>query len=735
MIFPLYSVFFLGTTLVSFLVAFLAWERRLVKGARELSNLMMAAGFGAFWLIFETAAPTISQKIFLSKLEFIGGIATPVFYLIFVLRFTGKDRFLSKKHISLLFLIPLITLVLTLTNEWHKLIWSGFSAISEKTNLMEYYHGIGFWIGYIAYSYLMLFLATIHLFTFIIYQNRPFVLQGWIVLIAGLCPWIASVLYLSGSNPVPGLDITPVSIILSGTLAAYSILNIRFLDLVPVARKTLVETLPDGIIALDDHNRIQDINGAALSFLGIENKHVIGLSAIASGACVTQLLIAVLDHESVDQIEIQTGDEIKIFRLIKHAINHQKGSRLVVISDITSQIASQKKILASEERNRLMFSMFRLMADNLDDFLWAKDMDNNYTFVNKAMCNRLLNTKSVEEPLGKTIDFFAQRERDSHKENSEWFTIKEVSAVADSVSLNDTKSKQYDVFGNVNGKFLFLDVHRAPIWDEQGNQIGIVGTARDVTLTKQLENEKTVTLELLRKSENELRKINAERDKFFSIIAHDLRGPFSGFLGLTELLADNLDSLAIEEIQDISLSMKKSAGNLFRLLENLLQWSRIQQGLIPFNQEIVPLPAIFEESVALVLEPAKNKGIEIDTNIPNDLLVFADSNILQTVIRNLISNAVKFTPKGGKISLAAKVNSDKSVEISVKDTGIGMSREMVDNLFRLDVKTNRMGTDGESSTGLGLVLCQEFAVKHGGKIWVESEEEKGSTFYFRFPLN
>jgi signal transduction histidine kinase len=733
--FPIYSVFFLGTTLVSFLVAFLAWERRLVKGARELALLMIAAGFGAFWLIFETAALTIPGKIFLSKLEFIGGIATPVFYLIFVLRFTGKDKFLSKKHISLLFVIPLITLVLTLTNEWHNLIWSGFSAISEKTNLMEYYHGIGFWIGYIAYSYLMLLLATVHLFIFIIYQNKPFVSQGWIVVIAGLCPWIASVLYLTGSNPVVGLDITPVSIILSGTLAAYAILNIRFLDLVPIARKTLVETLPDGILALDDQNRIQDINGAALAFLGIPNKHVIGLSAFASGACVTKLLTAVIDPQSVDQIEIRSNNEIKVFRIIKHAIKHQQGSRLVVISDITDQVASQKEIQAAEERYRLMFSMFRLMADNLDDFLWAKDMDNKYTFVNKAMCDKLLNSKSVEEPLGKTTDFFANRECEARKENPEWHTIKAATADYNSIILGEPNSKQFDVYGNVQGKFLFLDVHKAPIWDAKGNQIGIVGTARDVTLTKQLENEKAATLELLRKSEYDLRKINAERDKFFSIIAHDLRGPFSGFLGLTELLADNLASLSTDEIQDISLSMRKSATNLFRLLENLLQWSRIQQGLIPFNQEIVQLPTIIDESIALALEPAKNKGIEIDSDITHDLLVFADCNILQTVIRNLISNAVKFTPRGGKISLAANVSGDKSVEISVKDTGIGMSREMVDNLFRLDVKTNRIGTEGESSTGLGLVLCQEFAEKHGGKIWVESEEGIGSTFYFRFPVN
>lgn len=350
LIFTAYSVFFLATTLVSFFVAFLAWQRRLVKGGKELAFLMIAAGIGAFWLIFETASTSIPEKIFWSKLEFFGGIATPVLYLIFSLRFTGKDKFLSRKHIWLLFIVPLITLALTITNEKHKLIWSGFSAISEKTNLMEYYHGIGFWLGYIAYSYLVLLLAVMNLIRFIISQNKPFRTQGLIVLIGGFCPWITSLIYLTDNNPVTGLDITPVSILLSGILAAYAILNIRFLNLVPVARETLVETLPDGILALDGQNRIQDINGAALSFLGIQNNNIIGFPAQSAGATVTQLLNAVINHETNDQTqEIRRNDEIKTFRILKHAIKNQPESRLVVIRDITEQRQTECELTKAKE--------------------------------------------------------------------------------------------------------------------------------------------------------------------------------------------------------------------------------------------------------------------------------------------------------------------------------------------------------------------------------------------------
>jgi len=263
--------------------------------------------------------------------------------------------------------------------------------------------------------------------------------------------------------------------------------------------------------------------------------------------------------------------------------------------------------------------------------------------------------------------------------------------------------------------------------DSSGNAVGLIGTNYDITEIKQMESE-------IRHKNKELQKLNAEKDKFFSIIAHDLKSPFNSFLGLTQIMAEELPNLTMAQVQEIAVSMSKSATNLYRLLENLLQWSRMQQGSIPFNPEFLQLLQVVEECIEMIKEPAKNKGIEINYDIPGDLAVFADSNILQTVIRNMVTNAEKFTPKGGKISVSAKVLIDKSVEISIKDTGIGMSQSMVENLFRLDVPTNRKGTEGEPSSGLGLFLCYEFIKKHGGKIWVESEEGKGSEFKITLPV-
>jgi PAS domain S-box-containing protein len=275
-----------------------------------------------------------------------------------------------------------------------------------------------------------------------------------------------------------------------------------------------------------------------------------------------------------------------------------------------------------------------------------------------------------------------------------------------------------------NGDLIFVEISAHSITRNGRDARHIL--IQDITARKRVEAE-------IKLKNEELQKINAEKDKFFSIIAHDLRSPFNAFLGLTQIMTKELPSLTMVEIQEFAEIMKRSATNLFRLLENLLEWARVKQGLIPFEQKLVDLLPIVDESIEVAHESAKTKGIKIDYIVPDKLKVFADTNILQTIIRNLVSNAVKFTSKGGKISVSAKAIDNESVEISVKDTGMGMSREMIDNLFRLDVQTNRKGTENEPSSGLGLMLCKEFVEKQGGRIWVESEEGRGSTFYFTIP--
>jgi CheY-like chemotaxis protein len=239
-------------------------------------------------------------------------------------------------------------------------------------------------------------------------------------------------------------------------------------------------------------------------------------------------------------------------------------------------------------------------------------------------------------------------------------------------------------------------------------------------------------LKLSRQSK-ELQNLNATKDKFFSIIAHDLRSPFIGFLGLTKIMAEGSQNLTRDEIKHYTECMSDSASNLFQLLENLLEWSLLQRGLKGFEPVSCLLMPLVMDSIQPFMASANTKEVVIRYEIPGDLEIFADTSMLASIIRNLASNSIKFTPKGGTVTIAAKSVHDNLFEISVKDTGVGMDSTMVKNLFRLDVQTNRRGTEGEPSSGLGLNLTKDFVEKHGGKIWVESIESQGSTFYFTIP--
>ncbi len=232
----------------------------------------------------------------------------------------------------------------------------------------------------------------------------------------------------------------------------------------------------------------------------------------------------------------------------------------------------------------------------------------------------------------------------------------------------------------------------------------------------------------------ELKELIAERDKFFSIIAHDLRGPFQGFLGLTEMFVEDFDSFDETEFKELSNSMNTVARNLFRLLENLLTWSRSKRGLVDFKPEEINIRYIVENNILLLNERADTKNIDLVVDIDDEINLTADENMLETIIRNLISNAIKFTNKGGKVTIGAKMVSEKMIEISVKDTGIGMPPIVLNSLFKIDSVVKNEGTDGEASTGLGLLLCKEFIEKHNGRIEVESEEKVGSTFRILLPF-
>lgn len=246
-------------------------------------------------------------------------------------------------------------------------------------------------------------------------------------------------------------------------------------------------------------------------------------------------------------------------------------------------------------------------------------------------------------------------------------------------------------------------------------------------------NNLEYTFDLLNETNKELNHLNAEKDKFFSIIAHDLKSPFNAIIGFSDLLVAQVDKNNLEKIKEFAGIIQQSSQRAMGLLMNLMEWSQSQTGRMKFSPVNFELVELINEAVLLLNDSALQKSITIRKDLPASMLFYADKAMLSTIFRNLITNAIKFTKSGGNIVISASENKNE-LTISIKDSGVGISKNRIEKLFRIDESYSTTGTNNEKGTGLGLILCKEFVEKHQGKIWAESEEGIGSTFYFTIPF-
>lgn len=264
--------------------------------------------------------------------------------------------------------------------------------------------------------------------------------------------------------------------------------------------------------------------------------------------------------------------------------------------------------------------------------------------------------------------------------------------------------------------------------------ININGEEQLISITRDISDRKEAEL-IIKEKNMELHELNVTKDKFFSIIAHDLKSPLSGFLGITQIMAEGSEKMKLEEFHSLGKSLHESANNVYSLLENLLEWSRMQRGLIEFNPENLDLYFATEETLANIHEFSNQKGVQILNSIPKNTTIYADLQMLNSVLRNLLSNSIKFSNNGNLVEIGFDGSDKNNNRIFIKDSGIGMKKELMDRLFQMDQKVTRRGTGGETSTGLGLLLCKEFIDRHQGKIWVESKENTGSCFWISLPIS
>lgn len=272
---------------------------------------------------------------------------------------------------------------------------------------------------------------------------------------------------------------------------------------------------------------------------------------------------------------------------------------------------------------------------------------------------------------------------------------------------------------NKYGEYRWIRDFGRPFYDLDNTFLGYIGSCYDVTEIKN--------------NELKLIELNSTKNRFISILAHDLKDPFNIILGYLEILTQNLRKFDIDKIENHLNIINDSSKKTFKLLEDILLWIRAESGKLPFEPIEYPISVLFETVVEYLQPIADKKGISINYFTDNDLLIKVDVNMISTILRNLISNAVKFSLYGGSISVYSEIENNQVI-ITVSDNGIGIEQETIPFLFNISRTKSTQGTSNEKGTGLGLLICKDFVEKHGGKIWVESEIGKGSDFKFSIPL-
>jgi PAS domain S-box-containing protein len=475
----------------------------------------------------------------------------------------------------------------------------------------------------------------------------------------------------------------------------------------------LLESFPTSLFILDYEGNIIDSNHSALNFIAESDEQIVKKNfrdfiedeqKIAFDIFIKKINETPKNQTEEFNVKSKGGHYTHTFLSGKNIeeFNDYKNLISLTLFDLTFQ--HMQAVFIKESQTR-----FENIANSAPVMIWISDVNGLFSFVNNVWCE--FTGKKMGNELG--LNWLKNVHPDHINEL--------LSVYKTSLDKKCELSTQFKMKNKID-EYKWIMMVGTLRFDQKNNFLGLIGTCIDIS--KQKENE-----EKIEKINAELAEINATKDKFFSIISHDLRSPLSGLMGILEIISDGHDSLEEESKQEIIKESFISAKNIYKLLENLLEWSQVQTGKIKYEPQNFQLLTLAKDVTGLYTQNLNTKGIQLEININPSISVFADRKITETVLRNLISNAIKFTPTNGLIIISAQMV-ENSIKISVQDSGVGMNKERLDKLFKIEFTHSTKGTAKEVGTGLGLILCKELVEKQNGKIWAESEVRNGSTFFF-----
>lgn len=702
-----YNVFFILSMFAAILMAVMAYITYISRhesGAKSFSATLGGIAIYAFFYAFQVAATDLDSIITYFKLSYIGISLLPSAFLYFALCYTHSEYRHSKVIKAFIYLLPAVNLTLAVINPGN-LYFSDIHSLKTSSHVaIQFNREILYWI-YSAYIFGSITISIILMAKMYLLASTPHKTQIMMVMAGTLVPLVLYFFFLLELTP-EGIDPHPFAFTITGIFIAIALSRHQFLILSPPARSLLFDTVPGPIIILDQLNRITDYNSAAREILGISDQHY-GIPAQDFLYKWNELSNLLLTDKHVSQeIQLYFNGDVRYFVAnISNLSDRRKNKMgsLMIFHDITKEKKSELHLRDTEKKLRTII----------------ENAPAGVVYFNASGIIQIANENF------KRIFGINQEKLTGYNLNQ--YPDPRVKEMIDLTFQGIRNRFDIRLFSNNSFSDLDLDIHIEVIKNDKGDIEGGLGLISDTTEMKK-------TQEQIENQNRQLKQVNHEKDRLLSIIAHDLRGPISAFTGLTDMMISEVDNISKEELKGMTHSIREASVALSNLLDNLLEWSVLQRHGAEIRKNAFSIHLLVEKIFQQLISTAAGKGIRLVNQTHPELYVFADEKMVGTVLRNLISNGIKFTHPGGEVNISAKLNGHDDVVVHVKDNGIGIPSDKLMTIFSLTQKYRTPGTVGEPSSGLGLVLCRELIRQNNGEIWVTSLQGKGSEFSFSIPV-
>ncbi|HEY5624995.1 MAG TPA: histidine kinase N-terminal 7TM domain-containing protein [Dehalococcoidia bacterium] len=701
-----------------------AWRHRQGHvGAVSFASLMATGALWAIGVALELVSAGLSAKYFWFRVAFIGIACGPVFWFAFAAQYTGKGRWLEGRRGALIAAIPLVTVLLAWTNEGHELLWK-LANVTTPVGLLGYEQGRWFSV-HLAYSYALMLAGTALILEALVRSPERYRGQATGLIVGVGAPWVVNALFQVGIMPIEDLDLTPCTFAITGAAFASSIFRYRMLNIVPVAHDAVIRSLRDPVVVLDSRRTVVDVNPSASRLFGCSADELVGVTSEEALRKWPGVLAQLHDPGDVERevaIAFNGTEHPYTLRLatLRDRVGRPSG-RLIHLQDIEKHKRTEWALHETEQ------SFYAVVEGMRSDAYFEADLYGKFTYVNNAFCALVGCPK--DQVVGSSFQQFVDAK-----------SLEQILRYVQRVYQREAGPEAIEFRFRKNDGSSGVGEASISLVHKNGELAGTRGIARDVTERKRAE-------EALQRAKETAEEASRAKSAFLANVSHELRTPLTAVLGFAKVIKKRLTAQiipnvtlddpktrrAVQQVEENLDIVVTESKRLTRLINDVLDVTKIEAGHTDWDMQPVAVRELTDRAVEAARPLCEQKGLELRTEVGDALdHVVGDAERLTQVLTNLIGNAIKFTD-AGQVTCRARQAGDEIV-VAVSDTGVGIAEKDQNAVFEYFFQVGDTLTEKPSGTGLGLPICKQIVERHGGRIWVESEVGKGSTFSFSLPV-